>query len=75
MRIRSIFVCGLRYCVLRIAEPPIRSFSESSELSDTADSQNVSESAECGLEAVEGVQPELQKTPRESEIESKFRQN
>lgn len=50
----------------------VRSFSESSELSDVADSQNVPQSPESGLEAVDGVQPELQKTPRELEIKSKY---
>lgn len=53
-------------------QPVVRSFSESSELSDVADSQNVPQSPESGLEAIDGVQPELQKTSRELEIKSKF---
>lgn len=59
--------------------PPqfLRNFSESSELSDTLDSIELETSGTAkapletsALEEVDGVQPELQKTDRESELSS-----
>lgn len=52
----------------------LRNFSESSELSDTLDSieleTSVAQLETSALEAVDGVQPELQNTARESELSS-----
>jgi len=47
-------------------------FSESSDVSDSLEFDSAPNSPDSALEAVEGVQPELQKTPRESEISSEY---
>lgn len=46
--------------------------SESSDLSDSLEELARSKSPEMALEAISGVQPELQSTLRDSEIYSKF---
>lgn len=52
--------------------PPLFRVSESSELSDSFEELPRSKSPETALEAISGVQPELQNTPKDSEIYSKF---
>lgn len=55
----------------RRAKRPIQPQSESSDVSDTLESDSAPNSPDSALEAVDGVQPELQKTPKESQINSK----
>lgn len=52
--------------------PPLIRVSESSELSDSFEELPRSKSPETAIEAISGVQPELQSTPKDSEIYSKF---
>lgn len=53
------------------AKKLVSTVSESSDISDTIE-DSAPNSPDSALEAVDGVQPELQKTPREAEMNSKF---
>lgn len=61
------------FCLRPEPPPPFTRFSESSDLSDNFELDIVPPcSPEYALEAVGGVEPELQQCPQESEIDSKF---
>lgn len=49
---------------------PQQTQSESSDISDAMETDSMPNSPDSALEAIDGVQPELQKTPKESQINS-----